>query len=188
MKGLINVVNWPGQFPDKPEVAFELENCGDYLHLHFCVKEDETIASAQKNFDNVWEDSCCEMFIMFNGEDRYYNLETSCNGCQLFSYRKDRYDAENAPCEVMDSITCHTSLAKGVPFEACHIDEWSLDIDIPASAFWHSGLKSFEGVKAKGNLYKCVQSLSRQHFLSLAPIDTPAPDFHQPSFFVPFDI
>jgi len=187
MKGLIDKVNWPDQFPEKPEVSFSLENCGEYLRLHFTVNEKSSIARAKKHFDHVWEDSCCEMFISFNDEGKYYNLETSCNGYQVFSYRTDRFDPEDAPMAVMNTIEVETSLEKGGTFEERPKGEWSLDIKIPASAFWRSGLSSFENVRARGNFYKCGDNLSTAHYVSWAPIDIPAPDFHRPEFFKPID-
>ena len=36
---------------------------------------------------------------------------------------------------------------------------------------------------AKGNFYKCGDMLSKPHFLSWNPIDTPSPDFHVPASF-----
>lgn len=185
MNGKINLVNWPGLFPDKPEVSFSLNATADRLLLHFTVREEQTVASATHNFDEVWKDSCCELFIMFEGEDKYYNLETSCNGYQLLSYRKDRFGSEAASEETMSKIICRTSLEKHAVFPATHIDEWSLDIEIPAEVFWHSNIRDFRQVKAKGNVYKCVENLPRQHFLSWAPIESERPDFHRPEFFKP---
>jgi len=188
MKGILDKLNWPDQYPEKPEVEFSIESEGSVLKVRFLVREEKTIAHATHNFDEVWKDSCCELFIKFEGEDKYYNLETSCNGYQLFAYRPGRFDAEDAPEEVMKTIKCETSIPKHTTFDLIHIDEWTLDIEIPAEAFWHSGLKDFTGVKATGNIYKCVQCDERSHFLSWAPISTPAPDFHRPEFFKPLSL
>lgn len=185
MNGTLSSVNWPEQFPDKPQVWFSIECNKKTMNVRFKVKECETLARATHNFDKVWMDSCCELFIMFEGESKYYNLETSCNGYQLFAYRTGRFDPENASEDVMEKIICKTSLEKHATFGPTHIEEWSLDIEIPAEAFWHSGIKDFRSVKATGNIYKCNQGLERQHFLSWAPIQTPKPDFHCPEFFRP---
>ncbi len=40
-----------------------------------------------------------------------------------------------------------------------------------------------EPLEVRGNFYKCASATSQPHYLSWAPIDTPEPDFHQPSFF-----
>ena len=43
--------------------------------------------------------------------------------------------------------------------------------------------KSGDGLKVKGNVYKCGDMLPHPHFLSFFPIDLPKPDFHRPDFF-----
>lgn len=188
MKGKIDIVNWPDQYPSKPEVQFDIESKGSVLKVRFTVREDWTVAKARHNFDKVWMDSCCELFIQFEGEDKYYNLETSCNGFQLLAYRAGRDGAEMAPEDIMSRIICRPSLEKHVQIERQHIDEWTMEMEIPADVFWHSNIKSFDNVKAKGNIYKCVEHIEPMHFLSWAPISTPAPDFHRPEFFQPFDL
>jgi len=188
MKAIIGVNNWPEEYPYTPEVEVSLTASSEELFLKFKVREELTVASATHNFDEVWKDSCCELFIMFEGEDKYYNLETSCNGYQLFAYRKGRESSESASAEIMDKIRCRTSLEKHATFPKRHIDEWTLDICIPAEAFWRSGISDFRKVKAKGNIYKCVENLERMHFVSWAPIRTPAPDFHRPEFFKEFSL
>ena len=40
--------------------------------------------------------------------------------------------------------------------------------------------------KLQGNLYKCGDKTAWPHFLSWAPIGTPAPDFHCPAYFGEF--
>lgn len=183
MNGLVNIVNWPEKYPDKPTVKFSITAEKSQLKVHFEVEEDETFARATHNFDDVWKDSCCELFIMFDGEDKYYNLETSCNGYQLFAYRPDRHQREYASEDILQKIICNTSIKKHSTFEARHIDKWTLDIEIPAEAFWHSGIEDFRTVRAKGNIYKCNQGAKRKHFLSWSPIDSAKPDFHRPEFF-----
>jgi hypothetical protein len=183
MKDKVAVINWPEQFPDCPEVSFSLENTGDTLQLNFKVREDRSIARSTFDNDRVWEDSCVEFFIQFEGEQEYYNLEASCNGYILLGYRKDRSSAEHAPQEVMDKIIRKPSLGKGVVFEEQHVEEWTLALEIPVEAFWKSNLKDFSTVKAKGNFYKIADALARPHYVSWAPISTEKPDYHRPEFF-----
>ncbi len=42
---------------------------------------------------------------------------------------------------------------------------------------------SWDGIKAKANVYKCGDNLSKPHFLSWNPIHHPTPNFHLPEFF-----
>ena len=187
MKATLDCINWPGEFPDKPFVEFEILNEASLLRVRFKVREDLTAAAAEKDFDEVWNDSCVELFIQFEGDEKYYNIETSCNGRQLMGWRSGRTDSEDAPQSVLDSIKKTTSLEMGRTFGEMHIDEWTLELEIPASAFWRSGLKSFEGVRAVGNVYKCNSGMRRQHYVTWAPISTPAPDYHRPEFFRALD-
>lgn len=185
MEGKISVVNWPEQYPYCPEVNFSLENKGRSLLLSFSVREDRTIARSSFDNDKVWEDSCVEFFIQFDGEDKYYNLEASCNGFVLLGYRKDRSSAEHAPQEVLDKIVRTTSLEKGTHFAERHVGEWTLSLEIPAEVFWKSGIQDLSKVHAKGNFYKIADALFQPHYVTWAPISTPQPDYHRPEFFQP---
>ena len=191
LDGLVACVNWPDSFPDRPEVHFSLENRGDRLLLAWQVSEPRSIARVTQDNGTVWKDSCVEFFIRFEGEEKYYNLEASCNGHILLAWRQDRKHFEHAPQEVLDRIIRRPSLGMGITFEECElpsrpaegIPSWSLELEIPASAFWHSGLKDFSDLHASGNFYKTGDALSRPHYLSWAPIQTEKPDFHRPEFF-----
>jgi hypothetical protein len=55
-----------------------------------------------------------------------------------------------------------------------------VELDIPAAVF---GLAAFDGLRARGNFYKCGDKLPVPHYLSWAPIATPRPDFHRPEYF-----
>lgn len=189
MDGQLSCVNWPAEYPDRPLVSFSFEKEAERLRLRWEVRENASIARARADNDRVWEDSCCEMFIRFEGEEEYYNLEASCNGRILLGWRRSREDCTHAPEAVLKSIVRKGSLPLGVTFSERHLPvlgdgpSWTLELEIPVSAFWKSGLKSFDGVHAFGNFYKCGDALSRPHYVSWAPIQTPAPDYHRPEFF-----
>ena len=74
----------------------------------------------------------------------------------------------------------HFGLKEAVP-------EWSLELEIPVRALAFHELESFSGLHARGNFYKCGNMLPKRHYLSWAPVKTPAPDFHRPEFFGPID-
>ena len=61
--------------------------------------------------------------------------------------------------------------------------KWEVALRIPISTFFKHKLKSFDGLKAKGNAYKCGDNLPVPHFISLNPIKTKQPDFHRSEFF-----
>ena len=60
---------------------------------------------------------------------------------------------------------------------------WQLCLAVPVEAYYQHSLPSFDGLKVKGNVYKCGDKLPHPHFLSFFPIDLPKPDFHRPDFF-----
>lgn len=62
-------------------------------------------------------------------------------------------------------------------------NHWWLIVAIPATALFKHSFKNLSGIKVKANLYKCGDHLSKPHFLSWQPIDTPEPNFHVPQFF-----
>ncbi|MBD8388127.1 carbohydrate-binding family 9-like protein [Dysgonomonas sp. BGC7] len=179
----IATLNWPDQFPSKPEVTFKLAHNGEFLFLEYNVEEDEILAKTTEDNGPVWTDSCVEFFISFPDSDFYYNMESSCIGKVLLGYRQGRNDVVYGDAGVMSSIKRYPSLGTA-PFEKKQGEfKWSLLLVIPVSAYWKSGLTSFNGVTAKANFFKCGDDLTVPHFLSWNPIATENPDFHRPDFF-----
>ena len=177
--------NWPVEFPYSPLVMADLWHDGENLFIKFTVDESFVAATARKDNDKVCVDSCVEFFIAFD-DNGYYNIEANCAGTVLMSHRKGRkVDVKYASPEVLSSIERKPSIGNKT-FECRKADSpWTLTLKIPASAFFMHDFKDLSGVTACGNIYKCGDNLPEPHYLSLAPIATPQPDFHQPSFFTP---
>lgn len=166
-----------------PEVAFKWAHDGENLFIQFRVKENEVRAVAKGNNSEVWKDSCVEFFVSFDNSGYYYNLEQSCIGVALLGYRKLKNESEHAPDEIINAIKRLPSLG-GYNFEKKKGDfEWTLLSVIPVTTFWKNDLKSFDGVKAKANLYKCGDDLTTPHYLSWNPIEIENPNFHRVDFF-----
>ena len=73
----------------------------------------------------------------------------------------------------------------GANFEETRLGHpWELTVGIPASALFRHNIDTWQGLKARINLYKCGDRLSCRHYLSWRPIDSPKPDFHTPRCFV----
>ncbi len=179
----IDHVNWPLQYPSKPDVFFKIAHNGYYLFLQFFVEEDEVLAKTKEDNGPVWTDSCVEFFISFDNSPYYYNLELSCIGTALFGYRKERKDVVYGNSQIMDSIKRCSTLGSQT-FEKKQGDfKWELLVVIPVSAFWKTRLTSFSGVEASGNFYKCGDHLTVPHYLSWNPIETETPNFHMPNYF-----
>ena len=92
--------------------------------------------------------------------------------------------AVHAPEDIMASILRYSSLG-GANFEETRLGHpWELTVGIPASALFRHNIDTWQGLKARINLYKCGDRLSCRHYLSWRPIDSPKPDFHTPRCFV----
>ena len=150
------------------------------LHIHYMVDEAAVVARCTADGQHVWEDSCVEFFFDPEGKGEYYNLECSCTGWIYLCKGTGRCGRIPLDDTALKSIKRRCTL----PQEAFGLlgerTQWELWLDVPASVF---GLESFEGLRARGNFYKCADASPFRHYLSYAPIATPKPDFHRPEFF-----
>lgn len=169
--------NWAGDYPYAPQVQLRLAHNGSYLFLKFKVNEEYTMARIKEDNGDVWTDSCVEFFLALD-DSGYYNFEFTCIGKALLGFRKERPHAIHGSVDVMNSIFRYSTLGN-VPFEEKQgNNHWELTVAIPASALFRHRLTVWNGVRATANAYKCGDHLSKPHFLSWHPIDTPQPDFH----------
>ena len=171
--------NWP-EFSAQCEAGVELSHSSDMLHIHYIVDEPAVVANCTADGQHVWEDSCAEFFFDPEGKGEYYNLECSCTGKIYLCKGAGRSGRVPLDEAALKSITRRCTL----PQEAFGLlnerTQWELWLDVPASVF---GLVSYEGLRARGNFYKCADASPYRHYLSYAPIATPKPDFHRPEFF-----
>ena len=179
----INSVNWPDNFPYKPNVTAKLWHNGKNLFIKYEVDEKDVMALASIDNGEVWKDSCAEFFVAFDNKG-YYNIESNCIGKILMSHRKSRKEnVEYASEDVLSLIKRNPSLGSN-PFECKpSSEEWSLLLEIPVSSFFKHDMPDFHGLHAKANIYKCGDNLPTPHFISWNPIKTENPDFHRPEFF-----
>ncbi|MCR5560798.1 MAG: hypothetical protein K6F58_03170 [Bacteroidales bacterium] len=201
----LDCLNWEAGWPYKPLVEFRLwhsEGSGatgePTLHLEYRVEEQSVRAMETRDGHDVYKDSCVEFFFQPLPDDpHYYNFEFNAIGTMVCSWRTGRLDPEDAPAEVLASVKREAGktrcgrmvFAPSVEGSRVGFEEkpskgpWMLRADIPVSALWRSGLRSFSGLRARGNFYKCGDALKVPHFVTFAPIDTVKPDYHRPEFF-----
>lgn len=181
----VDNVNWPEDYPYCPNVKVAIAHDGQNLFIHFLVKEQSIRAKAEHDNEKVWEDSCCEFFIMPNPEDGiYYNIECNCKGTLLIGAGKGKTGRVLADREILEKIDRWTSLPSKETFEEREYNEtWQLALRIPATSFFKHNIKSLTGMKVRINVYKCGDELKTPHFVSLFPIQFPTPNFHLPEFF-----
>lgn len=179
----IGCVNWPDSYPERPQVGFRMAHNGmEELFIHFTVNEESTLALVTEDNGEVWTDSCVEFFLALD-DSGYYNFEFSCIGKALLGFRKDRLQAKHATAAIMASIKRLSTLGTANFKEKKLGENWELTVVIPASALFRHNIKTWKGQTAKINLYKCGDHLTKPHYLSWQPINTPEPNFHVPACF-----
>lgn len=174
--------NWANNYPYAPHVEFRMAHNGEAVFIRFDVKESCTLARVTEDNGEVWTDSCVEFFLSLD-DSGYYNFEFTCIGKALAGFRKERPHATHGDTGVMQSIKRHSTLGNANFEEKTGDNAWTLTVAIPATAFFKHDVKRLNGLKAKANVYKCGDNLSKPHFLSWQPIDTSTPNFHVPQFF-----
>lgn len=176
----IDTVNW-AEFPYSPNVEFRAAHTGDSLLLNYKVTEEAVRAAAPTDNGPVWEDSCVEFFATFDDKN-YQNIECNCVGTILSAVGPDREHRQPAPEELLAGVKRHSTLKK----ESLPADgpvSWEVSLIIPVETYFATGMKSFAGVNAHGNFYKCGDKLPTPHYLSWNPIGVANPDFHRPEYF-----
>ena len=180
--------NWPKEFPYCPKMQFGIAHTGEEFLIHYCVEEQSVRAVAQKDNDNVWEDSCAEFFISPAADGLYYNIECNCAGTLLLGVGEGRNNRQLATPEITRQIDRWASLGR-TPFDTRNQPtRWELALRIPYTVFFRHNITSLDGLTLKGNFYKCGDKLPVPHFISWNPIGTPTPDFHCPQFFGKLEI
>lgn len=174
--------NWAAEYPYAPKATFAAAHNGTHLLLTFRVEEACTAALVTEDNGPVWTDSAVEFFISFD-DTGYYNFEFSCIGKALLGFRKTKPDVIHAGADVMETIRRESSLGTANFAERKGDNRWELNVAIPAAAFFAHNFATLDGIKARANVYKCGDNLSKPHFLSWQPIRTEKPNFHVPEFF-----
>lgn len=174
--------NWAAEYPYAPKATFSAAHNGTHLFLTFRVDEECTAAVVTEDNGPVWTDSAVEFFISFDDKG-YYNFEFSCIGKALLGFRKTKPDVTHAEADIMKTIRRVSSLGEANFEERTGENHWELHVTIPATAFFAHDFATLDGLKARANVYKCGDNLSKPHFLSWQPIRTEKPNFHVPEFF-----
>lgn len=174
---------WAQDFPYRPQMEVRMAHNGGQLLINYRVTEECVRAVAPHDDGNVWEDSCCELFLSPVDDGTYYNMECNAAGTLLIGYGPKREGRERAPQSVLDKVDRWASLGRQPFTDVVGETTWQLCLAVPVDAYYKHNLKSFDGLHVKGNVYKCGDKLPHPHFLSFFPIDLSKPDFHRPDFF-----
>ena len=179
----IDKVNWPEEWPEKPEVTLDVENNREWLFLRWHVKGEQLRAVTTEDQGPVWEDSCVEFFCQVPGDKHYMNFECNCIGAMVASRRLGRdEDVQPLSKEDMRTIKRNCSFPREVIEERDGLWSWEVELGIPLRLIFGEKEIAFPQ-KLKANFYKCADKTKKPHFLSWQPIDLPKPNFHCPEFF-----
>src|SRR5690242_20720606 len=99
----VSELSWP-EFSYKPRVEFVLAYIHRALLLKFFVAEQSLRVQHDRDNTAVYEDSCVEFFIAFDGEPSYYNLEFNAKGTCLAQFGKNKNDREFLPPKDLQKI------------------------------------------------------------------------------------
>jgi hypothetical protein len=176
---LIAVRPWPS-FDYKPRVEFSVGYATDCFLLKFYVGEQHLQAVYNNINDPVHKDSCVEIFVAFDNDENYYNLEFNSVGTCFAGYGKHRDGRNNLPVNVIQQIK-HQTFVKGN--NANEGITWELTLVIPNEVFCYHKLTSFKDKMCRVNFYKCGDDLPEPHFLTWNEVYSDEPDFHLPQFF-----
>jgi hypothetical protein len=160
-----------------PKVNFTVAYTADSILLKYNVLENELIAYYREINDPVYEDSCVEFFIKFDGDMNYYNLEFNCMGTALMGYGSGKHERITIPNAAVSKIKSrsHIQTISGDIY-------WQLSLIIPFKVFVYHSFTSLKNKVCSANFYKCGDKMSYPHFLSWNNIDHPFPNFHLPEF------
>lgn len=164
---------------DRPEVDFCIYYNKNDIFLKYFVTE-AAIKAEYVNFnDPVYEDSCVEFFIAFNGDSSYYNLEFNCMGTGRVQYGSGKHNRTFVPANLIKTIKHQTTLKNTSSGDIY----WELTLIIPKAIFMFHPQLSFENNRARVNFYKCGDGLPQPHFLCWNNIVNETPEFHLIDFF-----
>lgn len=172
--------NW--NYKSDVKANFSLQHDDNNIYIQFKVSELNTKAVYTSYNEAVWEDSCVEFFISFDGEN-YYNLEFNCIGNLLGSYGSGKQNRTELSTKILSNINTTPSLGRNKIEIINRPTEWTLEVIIPRGTFCFNDIKSFNDMKATGNFYKCGDKQAAVHFLSWNPIKSAEPNFHLPEYF-----
>jgi len=177
----IQILNWK-HFGYLPKVNFRIGHIKNQIWLKYYVNEKHIRAIETNTNGDVYKDSCVEFFISLDGEN-YYNFEFSCIGTTHLAWGPGRHNRKFVDPDIIKKLEIKSSLGDQ-PFGVKTGNfSWEIMVRIPLECFAFSNLRTFKGLKAKANFFKCGDETPEPHFVTWNPVKTTSPDYHRPEFF-----
>lgn len=167
---------------DSPEVNVKvlLKHDESNLIATFDVVEKQLTRMSTHNNDEVYEDSCVEIFLKREDEEFYRNFEISATTFMLVGKGISRYDRIRYDVNSIKKIKRSIEILEN-NYNRSH---YKIKVSINLRD-WHI-LKDDESIKdlnIVGNIYKCGPSFDKFHFQSLFEMEPNIIDFHNPKCF-----
>ncbi len=173
-----------------PRTRLRLLHGAGGLRGLFQVRDQFVRSIRTRYMDEVWKDSCVEIFLQPRPDAGYFNLEMNAGGAHLCSYIQDPERVPGGfkrftrlPAEMGERIEVRSSLPRVVDPEIAEPVTWQLNFYAPWEVLGHysGSLGQVRGQRWRGNFYKCADESSHPHWVSWAPIDLL--NFHIPRCF-----
>lgn len=174
----LNNESWPG-IPTLCTADFMIAHTGESILLKFIVSNDYFSSLVRPINTEVHMDNCVEFFISFDASaGAYYNIEFNCLGIGKLGYGLRKTGRTLLDESLINRIRTITSMnRRGERFD------WEMFLHIPKEVFAFHQIKSFAGMTATVNFYKCGDGLPNPHYLCWNKITAGQPDFHLPEYF-----
>lgn len=185
---MINILEKPTLFPiceylwstdeDLVKARVLLSHKDSILNVSYKVESRELRRMVTLNNGPVYEDSCCEIFLMNKGDEIYYNFEFSASGAALIGRGESRHNRMRFGNEIIDRVERKVEVLENTNKRAV----WQLDVKLDLALF------DLDPSSLRGNIYLCGDKLKKPVYLALAPVDTISPDYHRKEFFIDFNL
>jgi len=159
--------------------TFDIGHLNTGLLLNFEIDEPVVTAKKRPFNDNVHLDNCVEMFLRFENDEGYYNIEINCLGSVKAAYGPSRDERTFLPLEHLRRIQDDLRITIHADAGGAH---WKIAVWIDLTLFSHTPMDTLKGARAGVNFTKCGGGAG-DNYLSWVHIDTSQPDFHCPEFF-----
>jgi hypothetical protein len=151
--------------------------------LKYYVTEQWFKAEKTETNQDVYEDSCVELFVSPSDDGIYYNLEFNGIGTCLMGSGTGRQDRKRADPEIISRIRRKGSAGEKSVSEKSGGLSWTITMAIPFNVFFHHSINGLKGKTFRANFYKCGDKLSVPHYVTWNPVGTVKPDYHRPEYF-----
>ena len=180
----------PESSAHRPRTSLRLLHNGRGLRGVYQVHDQFVRSLGTHYFDEVWKDSCVEIFLQPKPGGGYFNLEMNAGGAHLCNYIEDPERVPGGfkkctrlPAAIGQRIEVRSSLPATVEPEMVEPVTWHINFLAPFEVFEHytGALGDVRGQRWRGNFYKCGDEGSHPHWGSWAPVDVF--NFHTPRCF-----